>query len=298
MALLDAVTKTLRTPLYRFLGGATDRVETDISVPIVPPARASELAAGIAAEGVRVIKLKVGSGLIEDFDRTMAVANAAPHCDITLDANQGYTAAEAVELVRRLNEKGVRVRMFEQPVARHDHFGMKFVSEHSPIPVAADETVACAADALRVAAERSAHIVNVKLMKSGLVEAMDIVAVCKAGNLGLMIGGMIETRLAMCCSAHYTAGLGGFGFVNLDTPLLLAEDPFDGGYRRESAMLPPRGHAQPASAAMCSRPPARAIGLRGRGSPLFPEDEPGRGQRRVTVVGGHGKRSAPGGVPW
>ncbi|MHB2017443.1 MAG: dipeptide epimerase [Candidatus Xenobia bacterium] len=236
MALLDAVTKTLRTPLYRFLGGASDRVETDISVPIVSASRAAELARGIAAEGVRVIKLKVGSGLEDDVERTMAVAAAAPHCDITLDANQGYTAAEAVELVRRLNEKSVRVRMFEQPVARHDHFGMKFVSEHSPIPVAADESVAGAADALRVAAERSAHIVNVKLMKSGLVEAMDIVAVCKAGNLGLMIGGMIETRLAMCCSAHFAAGLGGFSFVDLDTPLLLAEDPFDGGYRRDGAI--------------------------------------------------------------
>ncbi len=233
MAVLDAVAKSMGVPLYRFFGGAQTEVETDISIPIVPPERARALAAGIAAEGVRVIKLKVGSGLDEDVARTRAVREGAPACDITLDANQGFTASEAVELVRRLGALGIEVRMFEQPVPRDDPFGLKFVTEHSSVPVAADEAVATAADALRMAASRSAHIVNVKLMKSGVIEAMDIVAVCRAGHLGLMIGGMIETRLAMCCSAHFAAGYGGFSFVDLDTPLLLAEDPFEGGYRRE-----------------------------------------------------------------
>jgi L-Ala-D/L-Glu epimerase len=236
MAVLDAVTKTLGVPLYKFFGGASSSVETDISVPIVTPERARQLAAGIAAEGVRIIKLKVGSGLEEDVARTVACAEGAPNCAITLDANQGYTAPEAVELIRRLSDRGVLIRMFEQPVPRHDHFGLKFVTEHSRVPVAADETVACAADAIQMAVDRSAHIVNVKLMKSGIVEAMDIVAVCRAGHLGLMIGGMIETRLAMCCSAHFAAGHGGFSFVDLDTPLLLAEDPFEGGYEREGGI--------------------------------------------------------------
>ena len=233
MALLDAVTKTMKVPLYQFFGGASSQVETDISIPIVSAAHARELAAGIAAQGVRVIKLKVGSGIEEDVERTVAIAEGAPQCIITLDANQGYTAAGAVELIRRLSDRGIRVRLFEQPVPRHDLFGLKFVTEHSRVPVAADETVSSASDALQVAAARSAHVVNIKLMKSGIVEAMDIVAVCRAGHLGLMIGGMIETRLAMCCSAHFAAGHGGFSFVDLDTPLLLAEDPFEGGYRRE-----------------------------------------------------------------
>ncbi|MEI6043669.1 MAG: dipeptide epimerase, partial [Chloroflexota bacterium] len=73
MALLDAVTKTMRVPLYQFFGGVASSVETDISIPIVEPERARELAAGIAAEGVRVIKLKVGSGIASDLARTVAV---------------------------------------------------------------------------------------------------------------------------------------------------------------------------------------------------------------------------------
>jgi len=232
MAILDAFTKSLGVPLYRFFGGARDEVETDISIPIVPAEHARGLAAGIAGEGVRVIKIKVGTRIEDDVARVEAVHEGAPDCEITLDANQGFTASEAVELIRRLRERGISVRMFEQPVARHDFFGMHFVTEQSRVPVAADETVVDASDALRMAATRSAHVVNIKLMKSGIVEAMDIAAVCRAGYLGLMIGGMIETRLAMCCSAHFAAGHGGFTFVDLDTPLLLAEDPFEGGYQR------------------------------------------------------------------
>ena len=45
-----------------------------------------------------------------------------------------------------------------------------------------------------------------------------------------MIGGMVETRIAMGFSAHFAAGLGGFDWIDLDTPLLLAEDPVCGGY--------------------------------------------------------------------
>ncbi|MFQ5856628.1 MAG: dipeptide epimerase, partial [Anaerolineae bacterium] len=47
---------------------------------------------------------------------------------------------------------------------------------------------------------------------------------------------MIESRLAMSCSAHVAAGLGGFRYVDLDTPMLLAADPFEGGYSQEGAI--------------------------------------------------------------
>ncbi len=236
MALMDAITKTMNVPLYQFFGGAASSVETDISIPIVEPVRARELAAGIAAEGVRTIKIKVGSGLEADIARTVAVLEGAPGSQITLDANQGYSGPEAVELLNELSKRGVRIKMFEQPVPKHDYNGMKFVTEQGRVPVAADESVFCAADALRIAATGSANVVNIKLMKSGLIEGMDIAAVCRAGHIRLMIGGMIETKLAMCCSAHFAAGNGGFDYVDLDTPLLLAENPFEGGYIRAGGL--------------------------------------------------------------
>ena len=67
-------------------------------------------------------------------------------------------------------------------------------------------------------------------MKAGVVEALDIAAICRAAHIDLMIGAMIESRLGSAISAHLAAGLGGFTYVDLDIPMLLAEDPFTGGY--------------------------------------------------------------------
>lgn len=233
MAVIDAAAKCQGVPLWQWLGGAGDAVETDISIPIVDPGHAARSARAIAARGVRTIKIKVGSGIVEDVARVVAVRAAAPGCALTLDANQGYGATAAVELIVRLRSDGVAIALFEQPVHRRDHAGLRFVAEHAGVPVAADESVTCAHDVIALAALGACHVVNLKLMKGGVVEALDIVAACRATHLGLMIGGMIESRLAMGCSAQLAAGLGGFRFVDLDTPLLLAEDPFEGGHRLE-----------------------------------------------------------------
>ena len=96
--------------------------------------------------------------------------------------------------------------------------------------VAADETVTTAADARRVVAERSAQVINIKLMKAGVAEALEIAAVAKGAGLALMIGGNVESILAMTVSACFAAGQGGFTFADLDTPMFLASNPFDGGY--------------------------------------------------------------------
>ena len=54
-----------------------------------------------------------------------------------------------------------------------------------------------------------------------------------------MIGGMVETRIAMGCSFSLVLGLGGFDVLDLDTPLLLSTDPVTGGYRYSGPLLQP-----------------------------------------------------------
>jgi L-alanine-DL-glutamate epimerase-like enolase superfamily enzyme len=79
--------------------------------------------------------------------------------------------------------------------------------------------------------------VNIKLMKAGVAEARAIVEVARAAGLGLMIGGNVETILAMTASAGFAAGLGGFLYSDLDTPLFMAENPFRGGFTLEGGRL-------------------------------------------------------------
>jgi L-alanine-DL-glutamate epimerase-like enolase superfamily enzyme len=94
--------------------------------------------------------------------------------------------------------------------------------------VAADESAESRADILKLAKLKAAQVINIKLMKAGLLEAWDIALIARAAGLDLMIGGMVETSLAMACGAHFAAGLGGFDFVDLDTPLWLKKDPMRG----------------------------------------------------------------------
>jgi L-alanine-DL-glutamate epimerase-like enolase superfamily enzyme len=119
--------------------------------------------------------------------------------------------------------------LFEQPVAKEDEEGLRRLTATRRVPVAADESVASAADAARLAQNAAVDVLNIKLMKCGIVEALDIAAIARTTGLHLMIGGMVESVLAMTVSACFAAGQGGFRFVDLDTPLFLAENPFDGG---------------------------------------------------------------------
>jgi L-alanine-DL-glutamate epimerase-like enolase superfamily enzyme len=79
-----------------------------------------------------------------------------------------------------------------------------------------------------LAATQAVQVVNIKLTKYGILEAWDIASVARAAGLGLMIGGNVESRLAMTAAAHFAAGLGGFSFVDLDTPLWFSSDPMRG----------------------------------------------------------------------
>jgi hypothetical protein len=52
-----------------------------------------------------------------------------------------------------------------------------------------------------------------------------------------MIGGMVETELSMTVSACLAAGVGGFQFVDLDTPLFMGQRGLQGGFRRSGSRL-------------------------------------------------------------
>jgi L-alanine-DL-glutamate epimerase-like enolase superfamily enzyme len=230
MAILDALTRSWHIPLYQFFGGAETRLETDITIPIEAPEHMARLAQRYADQGAAVIKLKVGQELDDDIDRVLAVAEGAPDCDIILDGNQGYTPHEALDLLSALAAEDVHPILFEQPVHRHDLEGLRFVTEHAGVPVAGDESVHTAADAMHVARTGAASVVNIKIMKYGIVEALQVAGVCHAAHIGLMVGAMMESRLSIATSAHLVAGLGGFRYIDLDTPMLLAEERFAGGY--------------------------------------------------------------------
>lgn len=233
MALLDALMQSWQIPLFRFFGGCSDRVVTDITIPICPAEEAEHLAGQYQARGFRTIKTKIGHDTEKDIGRILAIKRGFRECELILDANTGYTVDETLVVLKELRKAGIVPALLEQPLDRDDREGMGQLAREAGIPVAADESCRSPRDALQIARDALAQVINIKLAKCGVVQALEIAAIARAANIGLMVGGMVETRIAMGFSAHFAAGLGGFEWIDLDTPLLLAQDPVEGGYITE-----------------------------------------------------------------
>lgn len=230
-AVIDALTRHYGLPLYVFFGGASHTLETDMTITTGTVEAAALATLDILDRGIRQIKVKIGgSELSHDLARITAIRALAPDAPLILDGNGGLTAEAMMELLGALRLQQIVPALVEQPVPASDWAGMRQLVQWGGVPIAADEMAASALNVLRIAHERAAHVINIKLMKTGVVEALEMAAIARAAGLGLMIGGMVESILAMTMSAHFAAGLGGFRFVDLDTPFFLAENPFEGGF--------------------------------------------------------------------
>lgn len=226
MALLDGLTQSWGIPLWIYFGGAVTEVRTDLTIPISSVAESGELARAAAGLGYRSLKIKVGGpDRDEDLRRVAAISRAAPAAAIRLDANQAFTAIEALVFLRECERLQVPVEMLEQPVPRDDWEGLIEVTRSSRVPVIADETVVDAGAALRVASERAAHGINIKVAKAGLLGALQIIAIARAAGLQLMIGCMLESLLGVAGGLHLACGTGAFTFVDLDSHALIGLRP-------------------------------------------------------------------------
>jgi L-alanine-DL-glutamate epimerase-like enolase superfamily enzyme len=231
-AVFDALARANGTSLRTFFGGAEHELVTDITVTTGSTLDAARDAHELAAFGT--LKIKVGGKADHDVDldvaRVLAVHAARPDARLLLDANGGLSVRDAIHLASELRARGVVPALFEQPVAAGAWEALAEVRAKTGLPIAIDESVTRPEDVIAAHRAGAADAANVKLMKSGIGQALDIVAATRACGLLPMIGGMVEARLAMGTSACQAAGLGGFAFIDLDTPLFLAEDPFQGGY--------------------------------------------------------------------
>ena len=239
-ALLDAHCRAHQLPLWA-LWGESDlhEHETDITIPIETPQKTLALARGWHAKGFRLFKMKVGNDVDGDVRRLEAVHRELSGVAFIGDGNQGFSRQECLAFVRGVARFGGRLVLLEQPLVREDLEGLAAIRRDTGVPVAADESVRSLADARQVVAQAAADYINIKIMKTGVIEAYEIALFTLASGLKLMIGGMVETRIAMGCSFSLVLGLKGFEVLDLDTPLLLNSDPVIGGYTYSGPRLLP-----------------------------------------------------------
>lgn len=238
MAILDALSKHYQMPLYVFFGGVTTQLKTDLTITAGNEAHAAASAKSIVERGFSVIKVKTeGTDVDYDIRRLLAIHHAAPLANLVVDGNCGYDLARAQDFVHKAANAKIPIILLEQPLPRHQWEELTLLATTCRFPIAADESARDAQDVARLFKDQSAAVINIKLMKCGVLEALQMAALAQVHGIGLMIGGMVESILAMTFSAHFAAGLGGFDFIDLDTPLFIAEHPFIGGFQQDGENL-------------------------------------------------------------
>jgi L-alanine-DL-glutamate epimerase-like enolase superfamily enzyme len=238
VALFDALGRHHHMPLWSLFGGMGTELHTDMTITAGDRTQAVAAAQAIVARGITSIKMKIGSrSADEDAERLEAVHHAVPHATLTADANGGYSPGEAIRFLQKVYALKVPLRLFEQPVEPDRWFEFWSNKPRLPIPICADESARSASDVLALVRANTIDAVNIKPMKTGVTESIDIWSLARATGLELMIGGMIESPVMMSFSAHLAAGLGEFSYVDLDTPMFMKDHPFSGGFEQRGSLL-------------------------------------------------------------
>lgn len=236
MALYDITAQYAQQPLYAFLGGKKRVLQTDETIVIGTPAEMAEKAVNLKGQGAPFLKLKLGKGndVKADLERVRAI-RAAIGSDIPLrlDANQGWSVENAIQILNTL--EGDNIQLCEQPVLFYDYEGLKQVSDAVKIPVVGDEACFNARNAEQLIAMHACKFFNVKLSKSGgILEAMKIARLAQKANMECMLGGMIESKLALTANAHLACAFDHFKYFDLDLCFPHKMDPVVGGVTFEN----------------------------------------------------------------
>lgn len=240
MAIYDLLAQHSGLPLFQFLGGYKNTLETDFTVSVNEPKEMADDAARYINEGFNVLKVKVGIGSIkDDITRIHAIRERVGNePKLRLDANQGWNAKEAVRAIRMMEDAGLEIEFVEQPVPAQDLEGLKQVTDYTDTLIMADESVFQMNDAKRVLEMRAADLINIKLMKSGgIYNAIKINSLAEANGVACMVGSMIETKIGITAAAHFAASHPNIHYYDFDAPLMLAKDMVVGGVIYEGSKM-------------------------------------------------------------
>ncbi len=217
IALHDLVGKVVDQPVFRLLGLPADLPPTDFTIGIDEPTVVAERAA--RAADFPALKIKCGGPADVATLRAVREVYAGP---IRVDANTGWTRADAEALLPELVDLGVE--LIEQPFPARAYRDLAWLQERSSLPIVADESAVAMEDLDALVGVVAG--VNVKLAKcGGIAAARAMLEAARARGFRTFLGCMEETSVGIAASA-VVASLA--DWVDLDGNLLLADDPFDG----------------------------------------------------------------------
>jgi L-Ala-D/L-Glu epimerase len=231
----DLLSLAAGIPLYRILGGYRNRIQTSVTIPILPFDASIDLARRRAAQGFRILKIKGGLDPAEDVRRVQAIHTILPNHTLRLDADGGYSIDDALDVARALANM---LEMLEQPVPARDLTGLRQVKDLSPVPILADQCVSGPASALELAANKRVNGLSLKLTTcGGLRNGSQIDAIARAAKMTTMVSCFIEPALLIAAGLSLALSSPNVHYGDLDGYLDLENDPSVAGFSLEDGWL-------------------------------------------------------------
>jgi len=238
LALYDIAAKAANKPLYAYLGGNVKPIESDLTIGIDSPEKMATEAIEFVAKGVKMIKVKLGKTPSEDIERIKQIRTAiGDDIILRIDANQGWAPEDALPVLTSLSK--YTIQFCEQPMHKYYDDALPALCAASPIAIMADESVFTHHEARKLMAQKACHAINIKFSKSGGInEAIKIHAIAKANQIPCMMGGMLESRLALSAKMHFAMAHDNVKYYDMDTCLLgHTIDPVIGGVQFDGMHL-------------------------------------------------------------
>ncbi|MGO4597852.1 dipeptide epimerase [Terrabacter sp. 2RAF25] len=234
-ALHDLVAQAEGISVAALLGSGADGIRevltTDVTLSAGAAGALADTARDRVSEGFRTLKMKVGTDASTDVQRVASVRDAVgPDVSIRLDANQGWTREEAVQVIRALEVADLGVELVEQPVVADDVEGLAWVRERVGLAVMADESCYGPYDLERIIRLGAADLVNVKLAKCGsLTVGRDMLRRAHEAGLGTIVGSMMESHVGVGAAAAVVAAEPTTAVSDLDAAWWSVASPVVGG---------------------------------------------------------------------
>ena len=232
IALHDLIGKDSSLPLYRLFGlDPRDAPITSFTIGMSDPQTTLQKVAELGNHPV--MKVKLGSGDAKNDVATVELIRSKYTGTIRVDANEGWDAEQAVQVLRELER--FDIELCEQPIPAGHPEQLRFVRERSNVPIVTDEDSLDAKDLPALIG--CVDGVNVKLVKTGGIRgAIAMIHTARALGMKVMLGCMVESQISASAAAHISPLV---DWADIDGPFLTKDDPFTGiSYEHGKIVLP------------------------------------------------------------
>ena len=206
IALWDLIGKSVGTPVHKLLGGYTDRMRVSHMLGFRPAGELLDEALRFGEQyGITTFKLKVGRRpLALDIEACHVLREGlGEDVELYLDANRGWTANEALEVLQRT--EGLGLTLLEEPCDAKETMSRRRLVEKSPIPVVGDESVPTAGDVSRELLSGGCNAICIKTARSGFTEAQQILGLCTGLGVDVTMGNQIDTQIGSLATVTFGA---------------------------------------------------------------------------------------------